>query len=158
MADEPTTTTAVPTTSSDASTNTAPLTLDQDQINALTEQANGADNDKSVFEKASDFVTDNAPWFIIGIIVLAAIIAGILIMRGRPRKGSYAGHAEGLEVEQGDAQCRRAFACRGCVFTGPDPKPLRASPSQAGGDPAFPRRGKGPPQGRHRKPQGGPSR
>ena len=68
-ADEPTTTTAVPTTSSDASTDTAPLTLDQDQINALTEQANGADNDKSVFEKASDFVTDNAPWFIIGIIV-----------------------------------------------------------------------------------------
>ncbi|HNF82401.1 MAG TPA: helix-hairpin-helix domain-containing protein [Solirubrobacterales bacterium] len=90
-ADEPTTTTAVPTTSSDASTDTAPLTLDQDQINALTEQANGADNDKSVFEKASDFVTDNAPWFIIGIIVLAAIIAGILIMRGRPRKGATQG-------------------------------------------------------------------
>lgn len=88
-ADDPTSADTVPIvtdTSSDTSTDTAPLTLDQDQIEALQEAAGGADEEKSTFEKASDFVTDNAPWFIIGIIVLAAIIAGILIMRGRPRR------------------------------------------------------------------------
>lgn len=83
-ADEPGTTT-IPTTSSDSSTDSAPLTLDQDQIDALQEATDSSDDNKSVFEKASDFVTDNAPWFIIGIIVLAAIVAGLLIMRGRPR-------------------------------------------------------------------------
>jgi len=72
-----------PTTSS---TDTAPLTLDADQIQALQDAADGTSSgDKSTFEKVSDFVTDNAPWFIIGIIVLAAIVAGILIMRGRDR-------------------------------------------------------------------------
>jgi len=68
------------------------LTLTDEQIQALEDAAGGtgSDDDKSAFEKASDFVTDNAPWFIIGIIVLAAIVAGILIMRGRPRKdGGY---------------------------------------------------------------------
>jgi len=90
-ADEPATTTTVPSTSSDSSTDTAPLTLDQDQIDALTAAGDNADQDKSPLEKASDFVTDNAPWFIIGIIVLAAIIAGILIMRGRPRKAKNGG-------------------------------------------------------------------
>ncbi len=97
-ADQPSTSASVPAatdtstdTSADTSTDTAPLTLDQDQIQALTDQANGTDEDKSAFEKASDFVTDNAPWFIIGIIVLAAIIAGILIMRGRPRKSGAPG-------------------------------------------------------------------
>ena len=82
--------TAADPTATDPST-TAPITLDQDAIDALSDQANEADDDKSVFEKASDFVTDNAPWFIIGIIVLAAIVAGILIMRGRPRKAKGAG-------------------------------------------------------------------
>lgn len=76
----------VPTTSS--SSDTAPLTLDPEEIQALTDAGadTSSDDDKNTFEKASDFVTDNAPWFIIGIIVLAAIVAGILIMRGRPRK------------------------------------------------------------------------
>lgn len=73
---------------SDTGADTAPLTLDQSQIDALNEAAGqSTDQGRSTFEKASDFVTENAPWFIIGIIVLAAIIAGILIMRGRPRKG-----------------------------------------------------------------------
>lgn len=94
-ADEPTTTTTVPSTSDSTSTSSssdsAPLTLTQEQIDALSNQGSSSDNNKSVFEKASDFVTDNAPWFIIGIIVLAAIIAGILIMRGRPRKSGAAG-------------------------------------------------------------------
>ena len=93
--DEPTTTTTVPTTTDPGTTDpttTAPITLDQEAIDALNEQQGVTDNeDKSVFEKASDFVTDNAPWFIIGIIVLAAIVAGILIMRGRPRKSKVAG-------------------------------------------------------------------
>ena len=93
-ADEPTTssttTTTVDPSSTDTSTDSAPLTLDQEAIDALTSQADESDDNKSVFEKASDFVTDNAPWFIIGIIVLAAIIAGILIMRGRPRKSAAA--------------------------------------------------------------------
>gem|GEM_PF-1193075 len=84
-ADEPATTSNVPTTESDTSADSAPLTLSQDEIDALQEATDSSDDNKSVFEKASDFVTDNAPWFIIGIIVLAAIIAGILIMRGRPR-------------------------------------------------------------------------
>ncbi len=91
-ADEPVTqtpTTITDPTSADPtteSTDPAPITFDQDAIDALTDQADQADDNKSVFEKAADFVTDNAPWFIIGIIVLAAIIAGILITRGRPRK------------------------------------------------------------------------
>ncbi len=85
--DEPTTSSSVPTTT-DSTTDpgsTAPITLDQEAIDALNEQGDASDDNKGTFEKASDFVTDNAPWFIIGIIVLAAIIAGILIMRGRPR-------------------------------------------------------------------------
>lgn len=70
-----------------AVTDSVPMTIDEEAIAAaLDEQAGQSEDDKSVFEKASDFVTDNAPWFIIGIIVLAAIVAGILIMRGRPRK------------------------------------------------------------------------
>lgn len=79
-----------PATGTDSSSDTPSLTLDQNQIDALAAQAN-QDDDKSVFEKASDFVTDNAPWFIIGIIVVAAIIAGILIMRGRPAREKPAG-------------------------------------------------------------------
>ncbi|MCB0863433.1 MAG: hypothetical protein KDB66_09515, partial [Solirubrobacterales bacterium] len=91
-ADEPATSSTAPTstdttaTSSNSSTDSAPLTLTDEQINDLSNQQGATDDDKSVFEKASDFITENAPWFIIGIIVLAAIIAGILIMRGRPRK------------------------------------------------------------------------
>jgi competence ComEA-like helix-hairpin-helix protein len=85
--DEPTTSSSVPSTTDSTTdpTSTAPITLDQEAIDALNEQGNAADDNKSTLEKASDFVTDNAPWFIIGIIVLAAIIAGILIMKGRPR-------------------------------------------------------------------------
>jgi competence ComEA-like helix-hairpin-helix protein len=91
MAADEATTSTTPSTTSESSVDSAPLTLDQDQIDALTDAANGTEDDQSVFEKASDFVTDNAPWFIIGIIVLAAIIAGILIMRGRPRKSASPG-------------------------------------------------------------------
>ncbi len=61
----------------------APITLSPDQIQAMQDAADGQTNDRSVFEKAADFVTDNAPFFIIGIIVVAAIAAGILILRGR---------------------------------------------------------------------------
>lgn len=85
------------TDESTLNTDSAPLTLDQDQIDALTEAANETStDDESVFEKASNFVTDNAPWFIIGIIILAAIVAGILIMRGRPR-GEKAARAGGSQ-------------------------------------------------------------
>ncbi len=85
--DEPTTSSSVPSTTDSTTdpTSTAPITLDQEAIDALNEQGDASEDNQSAFEKASDFVTDNAPWFIIGIIVLAAIIAGILIMKGRPR-------------------------------------------------------------------------
>ena len=78
-------------TAPDTSTTEAPVTgLTPEQIEALqagsgTTPDTSADDDKSVFEKASDFVTDHAPLFIIGIVVLAAILAGIFIMRGRNR-------------------------------------------------------------------------
>lgn len=65
----------------------APLSLSPEQIQAMQEAADGQDSDRSVFQKVADFVTDNAPFFIIGIIVIAAIIAGILIVRGRPARG-----------------------------------------------------------------------
>ena len=61
------------------------LSLTPDEIAALQNQseATSSDSNKSVFTKASDFVSDHAPFFIIGIIVLAAILAGIFIARGR---------------------------------------------------------------------------
>ncbi|MCB0858517.1 MAG: helix-hairpin-helix domain-containing protein [Solirubrobacterales bacterium] len=85
--DEPTTSSSVPSTTDSTTdpTSTAPITLDQEAIDALNDQGDASEDNQSALEKASDFVTDNAPWFIIGIIVLAAIIAGILIMKGRPR-------------------------------------------------------------------------
>lgn len=67
------------------STDAAPVTLTPEQIEAMQEAA-GIEEDKSVFEKASDFVTDNAPFFILGIIVIAAVLAGIFILHGRPGK------------------------------------------------------------------------
>ena len=72
-------------TAPDPSTTEAPVTgLTPDQIAELQAQSGTTDtSDKSVFEKASDFVTDNAPFFIIGIVIIAAILAGIFIMRGR---------------------------------------------------------------------------
>jgi competence ComEA-like helix-hairpin-helix protein len=47
--------------------------------------------DESGLEKIGNFVSDNATWFILGVIVLAAIIAGILILRGRRRGATPAG-------------------------------------------------------------------
>ncbi len=76
-------------------TDQAPVTLTDDQISAL-EEASGQDSgDQGVFQDVSDFVTDNAPFFIIGIVVLAAIIAGIFIMRGRSRPEGAAGFSSG---------------------------------------------------------------
>jgi len=72
-----------PATTGTTSGDSAPITLSPEQIQAMQDAANGQNNSRSVFEKVSDFVTDKAPFFIIGIIVLAAIIAGILILRGR---------------------------------------------------------------------------
>lgn len=63
----------------------APLPMTEDQIAALQGVSTSADEDKSFFDKASDFITDNAPFIIIGIVVLAAILAGIFIMRGRSK-------------------------------------------------------------------------
>ncbi|HTU14790.1 MAG TPA: helix-hairpin-helix domain-containing protein [Solirubrobacterales bacterium] len=79
--------TEIPT---DTSSTEAPLSMTPEQIAAL-QGATGvtgdssADDDKSFFDKVSDFVTDNAPFIIIGIVVLAAILAGIFIMRGRSK-------------------------------------------------------------------------
>ncbi|MDQ2622141.1 MAG: helix-hairpin-helix domain-containing protein [Actinomycetota bacterium] len=62
----------------------APVTMTPEQIEAMEAAADGQTEEKNTFEKASDFVTDNAPFFIIGIIVIAAVLAGIFILRGRP--------------------------------------------------------------------------
>ncbi|MGK2954932.1 MAG: hypothetical protein ACSLFI_04580, partial [Solirubrobacterales bacterium] len=83
------------TTQTDPSATEAPVTgLTPEQIEALqsgsTTDPTATSDDESIFEKASDFVTDHAPLFIIGIVVLAAIIAGIFIMRGRSKKPSKA--------------------------------------------------------------------
>lgn len=72
-----------PATTGTTSGDSAPITLSPEQIQAMQDAANGQNSSRSVFEKVSDFVTAKAPFFIIGIIVLAAIIAGILILRGR---------------------------------------------------------------------------
>lgn len=87
---EATTPLTIPSTEDPGTTDPVPVTIDPGQLEAMQEQAASQDEDRNVFEKASDFVTDNAPWFIIGIIVLAAIVAGILIMRGRPQKAGNA--------------------------------------------------------------------
>ena len=42
-------------------------------------------DDRSLFEKVSDFASDNATWFIIGIIAIAVILAAIFILRGRKK-------------------------------------------------------------------------
>lgn len=81
-------------------TGSAPLSLSPEQIQAMQEAADGQDSDRSVFQKVADFVTDNAPFFIIGIIVIAAIIAGILIVRSRPDR-------DGADVGQSAAERRR---------------------------------------------------
>lgn len=77
------------TTTAVTPTGTEGLTLTPDQVQAIQDQqaAETADEDRSVFEKASDYVSDHAPFFIIGIIVLAAILAGFFISRGRRKPG-----------------------------------------------------------------------
>jgi len=88
-ADEPatgTTSTTLPVTPTDTSaTDEAPLSMTPEQIAALQGETAASDTSgsKSTFDKVSDFITDNAPFIIIGIVVLAAILAGIFIMRGR---------------------------------------------------------------------------
>lgn len=76
-------------------TDQAPVTLTDDQISALEEASGQNSGDQGVFQDVSDFVTDNAPFFIIGIVILAAIIAGIFIMRGRSRPEGAAGSSSG---------------------------------------------------------------
>ena len=70
-------------------TETEGLTLTPEQIQAIQGQqaGDGSSDDRSVFEKASDYISDHAPFFIIGIIVLAAILAGFFISRGRRKPG-----------------------------------------------------------------------
>lgn len=71
----------------DSTADAAPIALDPEQIQAMQDAANEQSQDPGIFQKASDFVTDKAPFFIIGIVVLAAIVAGILILRGRSGGG-----------------------------------------------------------------------
>ncbi|MCB0827229.1 MAG: helix-hairpin-helix domain-containing protein [Solirubrobacterales bacterium] len=73
----------------------APVTLSDDQISALEEASGQNSGDQSVFQDVSDFVTDNAPFFIIGIVIVAAIVAGIFIVRGRSRPAGPAGSTSG---------------------------------------------------------------
>lgn len=71
----------------------APMSMTPEQLAALQGVTGitgltgdtSTDDDKGFFDKVSDFVTDNAPFIIIGIVVLAAILAGIFIMRGRSK-------------------------------------------------------------------------
>lgn len=85
--------------SSDPGTS-APITLNPEQIQAMQDAADGQSNDRSVFQKVADFVTDNAPFFIIGIVVIAAIAAGILILRGRSRAPATATATGGSAAER----------------------------------------------------------
>ena len=71
----------------ESNTDQAPVTLSDEQIAALEDASAQDSGDKSVFEEVGDFVTDNLAYFILGIVILAAIIAGILIMRGRSHQG-----------------------------------------------------------------------
>lgn len=95
------------------STDQAPVTLSDEQIAALEDasaQNSGGSSDKSVFEEVSDFVTDNAPYFIIGIVILAAIIAGIFILRGRSGAGSPRGPTDGTGAPSSSEMKRRKRA------------------------------------------------
>ncbi|MFA9400682.1 MAG: ATP-binding cassette domain-containing protein, partial [Acidobacteriota bacterium] len=71
----------------ESNTDQAPVTLSDEQIAALEDASAEDSGDKSVFEEVGDFVTDNLAYIILGIVILAAIIAGILIMRGRSHQG-----------------------------------------------------------------------
>lgn len=79
--------TELPVTPTDTSATEAPQSMTQEQLDALQgiTTADSSSDDKSTFDKVSDFITDNAPFIIIGIVVIAAILAGIFIMRGRNR-------------------------------------------------------------------------
>jgi len=94
--------TALADESAGTSTDTAPLTLTPEEITTLEEAADPGSSDSentSFFDDAGDFISENAPYFIIGIVVLAAILAGLMIMRGRrkakPGKAVAAGAAAG---------------------------------------------------------------
>ncbi|MGA7397694.1 MAG: hypothetical protein WBW62_09635, partial [Solirubrobacterales bacterium] len=80
-----------------ASTTELPQSMTQEQLDALqgVTTADTDTGDESFFDKASDFITDNAPFIIIGIVVLAAILAGILIMKGRKKTPQGAPSAAG---------------------------------------------------------------
>lgn len=74
-----------------APTDTVPMTLTPEEITSLQDAADAGSTDSgdtSFFNDASGFISDNAPYLIIGIIVLAAILAGVLIMRGRRKARS----------------------------------------------------------------------
>jgi DNA uptake protein ComE-like DNA-binding protein len=120
---------AVPTTTPSGDTastgESAPFTLTPDEIANLEDaaDANAPESDNaSAIDDAGNFVSDNAPYFIIGIIVLAAILAGLLILRGRrkdrPGKG---------------APARAGAATAGPGTAGPGPAPAT---SKVAGAPA----------------------
>ena len=67
----------------------SPMTLTPEEFSSFEDAAGMPESENaSVVDDAGSFVSDNAPYFIIGIIVLAAILAGILIMRGRHKAGT----------------------------------------------------------------------
>ena len=69
-------------------TETAPLTLTPAEVEALENPNDAPNSENSSFvDDSGDFISDNAAFFIIGIVIIAAIIAGILIMRGRRSTG-----------------------------------------------------------------------
>lgn len=67
---------AVDTGTSDP-TAVAPITLPPDTTSTT--------DNRSFFEKAGDFASNNATWFIVGIIALAVFLALIFILRGRKK-------------------------------------------------------------------------
>ncbi|MDQ2700344.1 MAG: hypothetical protein M3Y23_03340, partial [Actinomycetota bacterium] len=86
---------SIPADPADTTTPTTTEPLSPEDIAALQgAPTSTSDESESTFDKVSDFVTDNAPFIIIGIVVLAAILAGIFIMRGR-NKSSRAGDGNG---------------------------------------------------------------
>ncbi len=83
---------ATGTTGATSATDVAPLTMTPEEIAAAQAEATGSEtgSNQSFLDDAGNFITDNAPYVIIGIVVLAAILAGFFIMRGRRRPAAAA--------------------------------------------------------------------
>ncbi|MEX0619982.1 MAG: helix-hairpin-helix domain-containing protein [Solirubrobacterales bacterium] len=98
----------------------APMALTPEEVTALeagardyapdSENASVVNDAGDFISDAGDFISDNAPYFIIGIIVLAAILAGILIMRGRRSRKASPPEAKSVKAAAGTTATKAAGA------------------------------------------------